>query len=235
MTQPPDFNRLAAIYRWMEWASFGPWLSWCRCAFIPEVSACRYAAVLGDGDGRFTARLLAANSIVRIDAVDASSAMLNALVHRAGPDSARIRTYLADAREWQPVTPTKAPPDENETYDLIVTHFFLDCLTTAEVQSLAAKLRRTTSPSAVWLVSDFAIPSTLFGRAIAWPLVSVLYAAFALLTGLAVRSLPDHSTALLRSGFTLQKRRTWLGGLLISELWASNASDIAPNSTAKPL
>jgi hypothetical protein len=161
--------------------------------------------------------------------------MLNALVKRAGPNSGRVRTYLADARKWQPAPSTAIPSQENGTYDLIVTHFFLDCLTTAEVQSLATRLRRATSPSAVWLVSDFAIPPTLFGRAVALPLVSALYAAFALLTGLAVRSLPDHSTALSCSGFTLQKRRTWLGGLLISELWSANASDIAPNSTPKPL
>jgi hypothetical protein len=266
MNQPPNFNRLATIYRWMEWASFGPWLGWCRCAFLHELSACRHAAVIGDGDGRFTARLLAANPIVQVDAIDASSAMLNALLRRAGPNSARVRTYLGDARDWQPsialehsretlsLKGTGFSPYINATkstralvhegciskqstppIDLIVTHFFLDCLTTAEVQSLAAKLRRATSPSAVWLISDFAIPSTFFGRAVARPLVSALYAAFALLTGLKVRSLPDHSTALLRSGFTLQKRRTWLGGLLISQLWAFNASEIAPNSAPKPL
>jgi hypothetical protein len=57
MSQPPDFNRLARFYRWMELVSFGPWLCWCRCAFVGEVSACRYALILGDGDGRFTARL----------------------------------------------------------------------------------------------------------------------------------------------------------------------------------
>jgi|HubBroStandDraft_2_1064218.scaffolds.fasta_scaffold286387_1 SAM-dependent methyltransferase len=235
MTRTPDFNRLAAIYRWMEWLSFGPWLGWCRSAYLPELSACRHAVVLGDGDGRFTARLLAANPTIRIDAVDASSAMLSALVRRAGPDSSRVRTYLADAREWQPGPPTENPLRENETYDLIATHFFLDCLTTAEVQHLAANLRPFASRSAVWLVSDFAIPSTMFGRAVARPGVSALYAAFALFTGLTVRSLPDHSTALFRSGFNLKKRRTWLAGLLISELWSANASDIAPTSAPKPL
>jgi SAM-dependent methyltransferase len=233
MNQPPNFNRLAGLYRWMEWASFGPWLGWCRSAFLPEVSACHNAIVLGDGDGRFTARLLATNPIVLIDAVDISSAMLNALVRRAGLHSARVRIHLADARQWRPAAPIETPPNENGGYDLIVTHFFLDCLTTAEVQSLATSLSRAASPSALWLVSEFAVPSTLFGRFAARPLVSALYAAFALLTGLTVRNLPDYQLALRTASFTMRKRRTWLGGLLIGELWSASPSS-APQIGQNP-
>jgi ubiquinone/menaquinone biosynthesis C-methylase UbiE len=226
MNPPANFDRLARIYRWMEWVSFGPWLGLCRFAFLTEVIACRNAIVLGDGDGRFTARLLAANPAIRIDAVDASSAMLNALCRRAGPNSSRLSIHLADARQWQPAAPSEILPDENAAYDLIVTHFFLDCLTTAEVQSLAASLRRAVSPNAVWMVSEFAVPPGLFGRIVARPLVSALYAAFALLTGLTVRSLPNHAAALRRAGFTLQQRRKSLGGLLVSELWSVSETQL---------
>jgi ubiquinone/menaquinone biosynthesis C-methylase UbiE len=233
MNQPPNFNRLAGLYRWMEWASFGPWLGWCRCAFLTEVSACRNAVVFGDGDGRFTARLLAANPTVQIEAVDASAAMLVALARRAGPHSARVRSCRADARTWQPNYSLEIP-QEDQAHDLIVTHFFLDCLTTDEVRALATNVRRIASPSALWLVSEFAIPATLFGRVVARPLVSALYFAFALLTGLAVRNLPDYHPALRTAGFTISKRRIWLGGLLISELWSANAAETAPDLPPRP-
>ena len=147
MSQPPDFNRLARFYRWMELVSFGPWLWWCRCAFLGEISACRYAMILGDGDGRFTARLLEANPAVRIDAIDASPAMLKSLVRRAGQNRSRVRAQIADARCWLP----KSQSDQSleyPSYDLVVTHFFLDCLTTEEVMTLAAKLHRAVSSSA---------------------------------------------------------------------------------------
>jgi len=219
MTPPPNFNRLANLYRWMEWFTFGPWLCRSRLAFLPELAACRHALVLGDGDGRFTARLLRANSTIRIEAVDASPAMLKALVRNAGPNACRVRIHCADARLWETPYLSGDLPG-NPPYDLVATHFFLDCLTTQEIRSLAMRLRRSVSPSASWLVSEFAAPLGWFGRMVASPIVWMLYRLFGALTGLAARSLPDHRTALLESGFALQKRRKWLGGLLASELWS---------------
>jgi hypothetical protein len=207
---PPDFSALAPFYRWMEMASFGPFLQRSRCAFIDAFADRRRALILGDGDGRFTARLLRANSQIQIDAVDASPAMLNELGHRAGLDAHRVNTTCADARYWQP----ECPP-----YDLVVTHFFLDCLTTAEAQSLAYKLRAAVTTDAQWLISEFAVPAGWHGMFIARPLIRTLYWAFGLLTGLKVRALPDYRSALRRAGFELVQERSWLGGLLVSELW----------------
>lgn len=208
----PKFDRLAKLYCWMEYATFGPLLSRCRAAFLGEVhSACR-ALVLGDGDGRFTAELLRVNPEVQIEAVDASAAMLEALRRRAGANADRVRENCIDARNWRP---TETP------YDLVATHFFLDCLTTEEVHALAAKVRGAVSPVSVWIVSEFAIPGNWFGQWVARPLVWLLYRAFGLLTGLEIRSLPNHHAALRDSGFTLGKRHALLRGLLVSEMWRS--------------
>jgi len=212
---PPDFSPLAPFYRWMEMASFGPFLQRSRCAFIDALADRRRALILGDGDGRFAARLLRANSQIQIDAVDASAAMLDELRHRAGPDADRIHTTCADARYWQPASPP---------YDLVVTHFFLDCLTTAEVQSLANKISTAVAPNAKWLISEFAVPAGWHGRFIASSLIRTLYWSFGLLTGLKVRALPDYRSALRRAGFELVHECPWLGGLLISELWQVNLS-----------
>jgi SAM-dependent methyltransferase len=216
MNRPPDFNWLARLYRWMELLTFGPWLSLTRRTFVSHLAHSRRALVLGDGDGRFTARLLRANRTVIVDAVDASSAMLRVLLRHVVPHSDRVSVHLADARGWQP------PEASFELCcDLIATHFFLDCLTQAEVESLATRLRAAVSPSAIWVVSEFAIPAGWFGTLIARPLVAILYRSFGLLTGLAVRSLPDHASALRQAGFDRQERRTRLAGLLIAEIWCA--------------
>jgi len=224
MNQPANFNRLARLYRWMEFFSFGPWLALTRRTFMGRLTYVRRALVLGDGDGRFTAGLLRANRIVHVDAVDASAAMLQALLGRAGPHADRVRICQADVRAWQPPAAAVAPP-----YDLIATHFFLDCLTTQEIQSLTTSLRGAVSPSALWVVSEFAIPPGWRGRLFAGPVVATLYFSFRLLTGLTVRSLPGHASALRQAGFTLLDRRSQLGGLLIAELWSAKLFQVSAN------
>lgn len=214
--QAPDFNRLAPFYRWMEWLSFGPWLGWCRRAFLGDLRHARRALILGDGDGRFTARLLHTNPEVEVHAVDGSAAMLRALVRRSGANVARVRTKCYDARAWRPTAGVR--------YDLIVTHFFLDCLTSAEVRALAAWIGVASQPHSRWIVSEFAIPSTRFGRCIARPVVGFLYLAFGLLTGLKVRRLPDYRAALAEAGWTLEQRRPRLAGLLVSEMWTRSSA-----------
>ncbi len=215
----PDFDRLAGVYRWMEALSFGPWLGRCRCAFLPDMRTAQRALVVGDGDGRFTVRLLQENPMVEIDAVDISPAMLRALVRKAGQHADRVHAKVADARSWSPDTWADG---RGPGYDLVVTHFFLDCLTTAEVGALAARVRTLVADDATWVVSEFAVPAGWFGRLVAGPVVGFLYRAFGWMTGLRVRSLPDHAFALEQTGFRLCRRRSWLGGLLVSECWGGH-------------
>ena len=220
---------IARLYRWIEYAAFGNALQRRRAAFLGNVSGARRVLALGDGDGRALVALLHAAPAARVDYVDASARMLELARARAGTncaDADRVEFRQADARVM--------PLDEN-AYDLIVTHFFLDCLSTREIQALASRLRQDAAPSALWLVSEFAVPSNVFGRLVARPLVAALYLVFGQLTGLNLRSLPDHPTALKAAGFALDKRRTRLGGLLASELWRAQLPNQPINPTPTPL
>jgi Methyltransferase domain len=207
----PDFNRLSGAYRWMEWLSFGPLLDRCRCSFLDEMKTVSRALALGDGDGRFTAKLLRVNPEVRVNAVDASPAMLQALMRRAGADRGRVRAIEADIRDWK--------PESADSYDLVVSLFFLDCLTTEEVEALARSVKLSLTEPARWVVSDFAVPESWAGRVAGRLVVGFLYRAFGVLTGLRVGRLPDHAAALKRAGFVLERREEMLFGLLFSEVW----------------
>jgi ubiquinone/menaquinone biosynthesis C-methylase UbiE len=224
--RPPNFDNLARFYRWMEKVTFGQSLWHCRCRFLDELRDCRNALALGDGDGRFTARLLQQNPVIQIEAVDASSAMLRTLQHNAGIHRDRVRTHQADARQWEP---------GNAAYELIVTHFFLDCLTTEEVATLAEHLRSCTTDRTKWVVSEFAIPQGWFGKLVGWPLVKSLYLSFKLLTGLRPNRLPRHRDALSNAGFVLDRKSTALGGLLLSEIWVPGPRNEAESGSTSPL
>jgi SAM-dependent methyltransferase len=212
---PANFDRIARPYRWLEYLSFGPMLERCRFCRLPQLSDTKRALVLGDGDGRFLARLLSQNPELHADVVDLSPAMLRLLNARAAAVGApdRITLHCVDALEFKPAG----------NYDLVVTHFFLDCLTTDELRALAARLRTHLCPEACWVVSEFAIPRGLLSFP-ARLIVRGLYAAFHLLTGLEALHLPDYPVALRVCGLTLVSRRRWLAGLLVSELWESSGN-----------
>lgn len=207
----PNFDILAGPYRWLEYFSFGPFLWRCRSHFLPQLSRSRLALVLGDGDGRFTAELLRRNDQIAVHAVDLSPTMIHTVEVAAKAHSSRLTTEIADLRTWSPAPASR--------YDLVVSHFFLDCLTSTEAAGLAQRLATSVSPGALWLVSDFAVPRTMFGALFARPLVSGLYLAFRWLTGLRVRALPDHARALAEAGWMLKSERCWMNGLLVSQLW----------------
>jgi ubiquinone/menaquinone biosynthesis C-methylase UbiE len=210
-TAPANFNRVARLYRWMEYLTFGQSLERCRHHFLPQLANCRSALVFGDGDGRFLARLLAANPALHADAVDTSAAMLRLLDRRAAtaPNAReRLHTHHTDALAFIPC----------QRCDLIVTHFFLDCLTQSDLDTLARRVAQHATPNALWLVSDFRIPS----GPMHWPartIVRLLYLAFRVLTALRSNTLPDYAAALIEAGFHRKDRRLSLAGLLTTELW----------------
>ncbi len=208
--QAAGFDRIAPLYRWLEYLTLGPLLERTRFHFLSRgaLAHTRTALILGDGDGRFTARLLNANTHLAATAVDTSAAMLALLRRRSAAHAARLRTLHADARNF---TPHNVP-------DLIVTHFFLDCLTQPELDALAARLARSAAPETLWLVSEFRVPAGPLRRPAAL-LIRALYFAFRVLTGLRVTRLPDHPRALAAAGFRRLEARSFLLGILTTELW----------------
>jgi ubiquinone/menaquinone biosynthesis C-methylase UbiE len=199
MTRAPNFDSVARVYRWAEYLTLGTLLQRMRTHFLPQVADRRRALVLGDGDGRFLAKLLAQNTTLHATAVDSSEQMLQLLRSRCG--SARLETVHADA-----LTVT-APPG----IDLIVTHFFLDCFTQDQIDALALRLAR---PGVLWLLSDFRASGP-----VARAYVRSLYFAFRILTGLRVTRLPDPAAALMAAGFHRIAHHQALGGILYTELW----------------
>ena len=209
---PNGFDRLARPYRWMEYLTFGPALHRCRTHFLPRLHQVRNTLVLGDGDGRFSAELMRQLPQARVTAIDASGRMLAQLQSRCASHMQRLTTHQANL-------PADLPPlIADQTYDLVATHFFLDCLTTNEVEQLALTIRPHLSENAVWVVSDFAIPGGLLHRPATF-IVAALYRSFRILTGLQTQRLPQHADAFTRCGFQQIEQNKALRGLLVSELW----------------
>jgi ubiquinone/menaquinone biosynthesis C-methylase UbiE len=195
-------DSIARLYRWVEYAMFGSALQRRRVAFLPEVAGARRVLVLGDGDGRFLEKLVKQNPRAGFDYVDLSGRMLDLARGRAG--TARVTYHQADALEI-------ALPERG--YDLVVTHFFLDCFAESGAARLVERVAHAACPRTRWLVSEF--------RRTRWspPVLAGLYLFFRITTGLKTRRLIDHHPLLAQQGFQmLRAESAWLG-LLASELW----------------
>jgi ubiquinone/menaquinone biosynthesis C-methylase UbiE len=220
MSASPSFDRVARIYRWAEYLTLGPLLQRTRTHFLPRLTQSKQALVLGDGDGRFLSKLLAQNQNLHATAIDTSEQMLNLLRSRCDPT--RLETIHDDA-----LSHTPAP-----TTDLIVTHFFLDCLTQEQVNALALHVAHAVQPGSYWLLSDFHVPKHRFLQPIARAYIRSLYSVFRILTNLRVTQLPNPAAALTAAGFHLIARHQTLGGILYAELWQRDGlqSDLVRNT-----
>jgi SAM-dependent methyltransferase len=203
MIETMNTDRIARLYRWLEYATFGNALQQRRTAFLADVADARRVLLLGDGDGRFLEKLVGQNPQAHIDYVDLSRRMLALARARAG--TGRVTYHQANALDI-------ALPEHG--YDLIVTHFFLDCFDEAGAARLVERTALAACPNARWLISEF--------RRTWWspPLLAGLYFFFRITTGLRTRRLIDHHPLLARHGFRMARDEHAWAGLLTSELWA---------------
>ena len=217
MNTRSGFDRLARAYRWMEYFSFGSYLQRCRVFRLDEMTSCRRALIYGDGDGRFLSELVQRFPQIEVAAVDASREMLHQAAGRL-PSGAHVRLIQADALECNVEDFPGSP------FDLLVTHFFLDCFSEAEIASLLSRVNAAAAEHALWVVSEFAVPLRNPARLAGKLIIRVLYLAFGLLTGLRSRQLPEYGRVMQETGWMLEGRREWLSGLLVSECWRREIS-----------
>ena len=212
-------DRIAPYYEILEHFLFGSRLEHRRFAFLGEIRTSRKALVCGGGDGRFLARLLRVNAGVEVDFVDLSSTMVELAERRvAGMGRTfrkRVRFHAGDVRSFA------APADH---YDLIVTHYFLDCFSNQELEDVVGRLANWGMPQARWIVSDFSEANGPIGRLWTRSVIGGLYSAFRFTTGLKVTRLPEYKAALTKKGYFLRFEEDVMAGLLHSSLWEAKSS-----------
>lgn len=208
-----SFDALAPHYRWLEAMLAGNLLQRSRTAFLDRIQEPKQVLIYGEGNGRFLAALCERFPMARITVVDASATMLGLAKQRlmkVGHAVGRVTFVHADALNWQP-----APA----IFDLIVTHYFLDCFREDQLQDLVACLGRAATPSAQWLLADFKAPMAGWRGLRNRVILRLLYVFFRWATRLPARELTPPDVLLARLGFRLRQRQDFDWGLLHSDWW----------------
>ncbi|MFL6518692.1 MAG: class I SAM-dependent methyltransferase [Chthoniobacterales bacterium] len=208
-----SFDAVAPWYRTLETITFGNALQRARVACLDEIRSPRRALIVGEGNGRFLSVLLQREPLIRIDCVDASQRMLDlARDHllKTNPGQLnRVAFFRSDVAAWT----------ANDRYDLIVTHFFLDCFRTQCIGNIVAKLAQTAAPNSIWLLADFTVPKDGVARIQARAWLAAMYGFFRFVAGIEAHELVDPSPFLRVEGFRLERQILFRQGMLKSELW----------------
>jgi ubiquinone/menaquinone biosynthesis C-methylase UbiE len=209
-----SFDRVATSYRLLETITFGQSLQRARVRWIGKIPSPKRALILGEGNGRFLCELLRVHPKIDIDCVDASARMLTFArmrARRSHPESwQRIQFVHADILQWSPL----------KSYDLIVTHFLLDCFPRDEVKAIVDKLAGAAAPGAVWLLADFTIPPAgIFARMHAKLLLRMMYLFFRCAAGITANGLVDPTPYLEANNFVPMSPQSSRAAMVKSELW----------------
>jgi len=212
-----SFDRLAGIYRALEYLAFGRYLEHARFCFLERLSACRHILVLGEGDGRCLAQLIRVAPDARIDCLDLSPAMLALAAARLPPEAReRVTFRCAD------LLSIEFPPAR---YDAVVTLFFLDCFTPDQAADIVRRVTTSLQPGACWLWTDFALPPCGLARLRAQAWLAVLYAFFHWQTGLSAQMLPPAEDLIAATGFVRGELREFQHGLVRSAVFSQHGPD----------
>jgi ubiquinone/menaquinone biosynthesis C-methylase UbiE len=213
-----SFDALAPWYRTLERIAFGDDLQRCRVACLGEIAAPRRAVIVGEGNGRFLCELLRLHPEVEVDCIDASQRMLQLARRRVEdelPDRAGCVRYL-----HQDITLWVAPEHH---YDLVVTHFLLDCFADAALTGIVKKLARAATDDANWLLADFCIPPRGIARFRARRWLAAMYFFFRVTARIEASELIDPTPFLQREGFVLARQYFFKKGMLKSEMWSAES------------
>lgn len=220
---------LAPHYHWIERAAFGGNLQRCRLGLLADVTrrlpAQAKVLILGEGDGRFLARSGPHWPDAQIDLIDNSPRMLQLAQRRLERQPAKhcpaVHFLAIDARQW-----ARSKPDTD--YDLIITHFFLDCFAGEELAELINGLSRWLRPGGYWWYSDFASGTGSAQEARRnWFKLRLMYLAFRLATGLETGRLDRCDSHFSRLGMSLVLEKSWQRGFLISQLWQNRTASVS--------
>jgi SAM-dependent methyltransferase len=206
-----SFDTLAPCYRSMEFILAGPILQRARTAFLVEATSARRALLLGEGPGRFLNALLRSNPNIHITCVEQSARMhAEAQRHLAAADRDRIIFHEADALVW---------PPPREEFDLIATHFFLDCFKPVQLQSLIPKIAASATANARWLLADFGLPPGGWRRLRARAVLRLMYWFFRVVAKIPATEISPPDFYLQKSNFHLAARQHFNFDLIHADLW----------------
>lgn len=221
---PRNYDLVAPLYPLLERAAFGNALNEARNSLAGPVVEAETALLIGEGNGRFLAECLRRKRGGSITVVDSSAKMLVHSLARA--QRVQYDTILevvhADFQRW----PRAAP-----SFDVIVTHFFLDLFRPESQRRVIAKLTQLANPETLWINVDFRpVLETRMQRAIEW----MQYRFDRVVSGIEAECYHDPAGIIEEFGWKACEERSFCNAAVIASLLQRTACAKAERWFAAP-
>lgn len=177
------FDRLSGIYDFLVSLVFGKSLRKAQCHFLSELPEEGSALIMGGGSGWILEEISQRKPKLEITYVEASKKML---------ERAQKRTFV------NPISfvhgNEQMIPGE-ETFDALITPFFLDLFDPVRLLATMSLLDQALSRKGLWLFTDFYVPTEGWTKHFSRFLIYVMYRFFRMLCRIDARRLPDFDQA----------------------------------------
>jgi len=212
-----SYDRLTNIYQLLETLVFTNNLHKARIAHIDQLKDAQTILILGEGDGRFLKELLELNPNCNVDCLDKSAAMLLATQKRLTKQNiatTNINFIHADALSHI---------YKQDSYDAIVSLFFLDNFTSSQLEGLIPQLVSSLKQDGKWFMADFQQPQKGIMKYLGHGLLWGMYHFFRWQTDISARALVNPKPFLAKE-MAVTFSKYYFASLLYSEVWSRDDS-----------
>ena len=207
-----NFSKLAPIYDLLGSLAFVGRLHRSQTHLIPLYpKQPKNILIMGGGTGKFLIELLKAITFENITYIDLSPKMITLARNKVSvsyPESLSKMHFICGDETTIP----------KKSYDLIITHYFLDCFTETDFVKVAESLYDHLQATGTWSMVDFSNPQN---NHIKGSIIGFLYGFFRLTCQLNVKNIPDFDPWFEQK---LGRRydKEFIGGLLKSTIYTKN-------------
>jgi len=208
MKNKTDFSSLSSIYDVLGLLMFQGSLHSSQVYFFDKMPKIKKALILGGGTGKFLVDLLNSVLVEKVIYVDISPGMIAKAKDKVRKLKLENKVeFICGGFESIPVG----------QYDLICTHYFLDCFEEEHIVEMLQVLKKSLSENGVWHFTDFYLDSgSSFLRK---KFVAFLYFFFRTSCGLKVDKLANFKKVFKNTGFKRIEEKYFRRRLLRTALY----------------
>jgi len=197
------FDLLAPVYDKLSKLIFGKEMVQAQFFFLDHVRANDRVLILGGGTGWLLEELLRRQPYCEVWYIESSPAMMERAKHKCG-DRSNVHFILG--------TQLAVPP---MIFDVVIMNFFLDMFSEKSLSLLIERIRISTRPQGLWMVTDFENKGKIWQHVI----VAIMITFFRLVCKIEATKLPDLGRIFTKHGMREVDSHSFFHGFIKSGLY----------------